>query len=255
MKSSRAITRLASCVATGLTIAAATLSTQAYATIVEFQTSQGSFQVNLFDQQTPTTVANFLGYVERGDYQSTYVHRSVEDFIIQGGGFSFDEQAEPIVTQTPIINEPVFSNVAGTIAMAKVGGKVNSATSQWFFNMSDNSANLDLQNGGFAVFGQVIGEGMKVVNAINALQTCGEIPMVDYSEQQCNQGEDAVRANLVMINDIIVIDNDPNSAIDLTPVENTLIDEVEPDSDSDSGAAWWFAPLALLVALRRRTAR
>ncbi|WP_105264677.1 peptidylprolyl isomerase [Pseudoalteromonas sp. T1lg76] len=255
MKASRAATPLATSVATGLTIAAATLATQAHATIVEFQTSQGSFQVNLFDQKTPTTVANFLGYVERGDYQSTYVHRSVEDFIIQGGAYSFDGQAEAIETQAPIINEPVFSNVAGTIAMAKVGGKVNSATSQWFFNIADNSANLDLQNGGFTVFGQVIGEGMKVVNAINALQTCGEIPMLDYSAEQCSQGEDAVRANLVMINDIVVIDNDPNSAIDLTPVENTLIDEVEPQSDSDSGAAWWFAPLALLVALRRRTVR
>ncbi|MBS3797756.1 peptidylprolyl isomerase [Pseudoalteromonas sp. BDTF-M6] len=241
--------------ASGIALAAATLATQAHATIVEFQTSQGSFQVNLFDQQTPTTVANFLGYVERGDYQSSYIHRSVEDFIIQGGAYTFDEQAEVIETQAPIINEPVYSNVAGTIAMAKRGGYVNSATSQWFFNISDNSANLDLQNGGFTVFGQVIGEGMTVVKAINALQTCGEIPMVDYSTEQCSQGDDAVRANLVMINDIIVIDNDPNSAIDLTPVENTLIDEVEPDSDSDSGAAWWFAPLALLVALRRRTKR
>ena len=62
---------------------------------------------------------------------------------------------DPITTKPAVINEPVYSNVKGTIAMAKQGGNENSATSQWFFNMSDNSQNLDLQNGGFTVFGQI----------------------------------------------------------------------------------------------------
>jgi hypothetical protein len=65
----------------------------------------------------------------------------------------------------------VFSNTAGTIAMAKVDGDPNSATSQWFFNVGDNSANLDFQNGGFTVFGYVLGDGMDVINAFSALPT------------------------------------------------------------------------------------
>jgi peptidyl-prolyl cis-trans isomerase A (cyclophilin A) len=80
-------------------------------------------------------------------------------------------QALPIATYPAIPNEPVFSNTAGTIAMAKVDGDPNSATSQWFFNVGDNSANLDFQNGGFTVFGSVLGDGMNVINALSALPT------------------------------------------------------------------------------------
>ncbi|MFY8275230.1 peptidylprolyl isomerase [Pseudoalteromonas sp. SSDWG2] len=245
-----------------LTIAGAMLATNAHATIVEFQTSQGSFQVNLFDQQTPKTVENFLGYVGRGDYRSTIVHRSVAKFVVQGGAFTFDESIDVIDIQNAVVNEPVYSNVTGTIAMAKQAGNVNSATSQWFFNTRDNSANLDLQNGGFTVFGQVIGDGMDVVNKINALATCSglpalnyldSVPTVNYSADECSQGSDITSANLVTINDVIIIDEDPNSAVTLSPVENTLIDDVN-SSDSSSGSAWWLAPFALLVALRRKVA-
>lgn len=230
----------------------AVYSFNTHATIVEFQTSQGSFQVNLFDQNTPKTVENFLGYVSRGDYRSSYVHRSQENFIIQGGAYTFDGEAEIIPTQAAVRNEPVYSNVAGTIAMAKRGGDVNSATSQWFFNVADNSANLDLQNGGFTVFGQVIGDGMTVVKKINEMYTCSDVPVSGYDADDCAQGLDVTSANLVMINDVVVIDDDPNSAINLTPVENTLIDQVEDSDDSSSGAAWWLAPLALLIALRKK---
>ncbi|MCG7569343.1 peptidylprolyl isomerase [Pseudoalteromonas ruthenica] len=236
----------------GLVAAGLTLAQPVHATIVEMQTSQGSIQINLFDQHTPKTVANFLGYVERGDYQFSYLHRSEQDFIVQGGGFIYDGGAVAIESQGTVDNEPVLSNVAGTIAMAKRSGNANSASSQWFFNVADNSSNLDLQNGGFTVFGQVIGEGMEVVKAINALPTCSSTPVVDYSTDECQQGAELTANNLVIVNDVIVIDDDPNSAANLTPVENTLIDEpVEPGDDSSSGAFWWLLPLSLLIRWRR----
>ena len=143
-------------------------------TIVRFTISGLSFDVQLTDEDTPQTVANFLRYVNEDLYDGTVIHRSIPGFIWQGGGFGLGGdpvQALPIATYPAIPNEPVFSNTAGTIAMAKVDGDPNSATSQWFFNVGDNSANLDFQNGGFTVFGSVLGDGMNVINAFSALPT------------------------------------------------------------------------------------
>ena len=74
--------------------------------------------------------------------------------------------------------------------MAKLGSSVNSATDQWFFNLANNASNLDLQNGGFTVFGQVIGDGMTVIEKIAQLKLCNAgslegIPMVVDEGQQC----------------------------------------------------------------------
>jgi peptidyl-prolyl cis-trans isomerase A (cyclophilin A) len=143
-------------------------------TIVKFTISGVSFDVQLTDEDTPQTVANFLRYVNEDRYDGTVIHRSIPGFIWQGGGFGLGGdplQALPIATYPAIVNEPVFSNTAGTIAMAKLPGDPNSATSEWFFNVGDNSANLDFQNGGFTVFGYVLGDGMNVVNALSALPT------------------------------------------------------------------------------------
>ena len=237
-------------------VCAATFLGSANATIVEFQTSHGSFQVNLFDQATPKTVENFLGYVERQDYNNSYFHRSVSDFIVQGGGVTYDDEPTPIETQPAIENEPVYSNVTGTIAMAKVSGNPDSATSQWFFNVADNSANLDLQNGGFTVFGQVMGEGMEVINTINALPTCSGIPLDNYSTDECEQGVNPTEVNLVMVNSIIVIDDTPNTAANLNPVENTLIDdnitEPTPEGESSSGSLAWLLALFGAALLGRK---
>ena len=148
----------------------------AAATTVRLQTSKGNIDVQLYDTAAPLTVANFLKYVTSGAYANSFIHRNVPGFIIQGGGFSFDPQAalvKAVPASLPVKNEfsASRSNVRGTIAMAKLGGNPDSATNQWFFNLANNAANLDNQNGGFTVFGQVTPDGMKVVDAIAALKT------------------------------------------------------------------------------------
>ncbi len=145
-------------------------TTGSASTIVSMQTSLGLIDIQLFDQTAPNTVANFLNYVNSGAYDNTFIHRSIPGFVIQGGGYSWGSTSYThIMTNPPVVNEFGASNLRGTIAMAKVAGNPNSATSEWFFNLANNSG-LDSDNGGFTVFGQVIGNGMQVVDAIAALQ-------------------------------------------------------------------------------------
>ena len=97
--------------------------------------------------------------------------------MIQGGGYFFDHEAYgSIVRDDPIRNEfsPERSNLRGTIAMAKASGDPDSATSEWFFNLSDRNDQLDDTNGGFTVFGEVIGDGMEVVDPI--APRSGDVP-------------------------------------------------------------------------------
>ena len=145
----------------------------------------GTTELLLFDQPgvgAPITVQNFIGYVERNDYLDSIIHRSVPGFIIQGGGFAIDGigtatgngllETVTVITGPAIQNEFSLdrSNLRGTIAMAKIGGDPDSATSQWFFNLADNSTNLDNQNGGFTVFGQTLSEAdLAPLDAIAAL--------------------------------------------------------------------------------------
>lgn len=118
--------------------------------------------LELFDSEKPVTVGNFLRLVEANAYTNMFFHRLVPEFVIQGGGFfrSPSNTVENVPNFGTITNEfsvgPLRSNVAGTIAMAKVGGDADSATSQFFINLADNSGNLDHQNGGYTVFGRVI---------------------------------------------------------------------------------------------------
>ncbi len=140
--------------------------------VYQFQGTMGTFNVHLFENQTPVTAANFRAYADAGDWTNTFIHRSAPGFVIQGGGFAFaNGQFGDVNEGDPIINEPGISNTRGTIAMAKLGGDPDSATNQWFFNLADNSENLDNQNGGFTVFAEVLGSGMDVIDAIAALPT------------------------------------------------------------------------------------
>jgi peptidyl-prolyl cis-trans isomerase A (cyclophilin A) len=140
-------------------------------TIVRVSTSLGDYSIELFDETAPLTVANFLGYVQRDDYNGTYLHRVVDNFVVQGGAYRFKLFEGPIdIPVGPaVVNEFGASNTRGTVAMAKIDGDPDSATNQWFVNLIDNSANLDTNNGGFTVFGTVLGDGMQVLDAIDAL--------------------------------------------------------------------------------------
>ena len=237
-----------------LAIAAFILPHKSEATVVEFQTVLGNFEVNLYDNATPITVANFLDYVNNGAYSSSIVHRSVPDFIVQGGGFRFDLSwpATSIPANAAITNEPEFSNLRGTIAMAKTS-QPDSATTQWFFNLADNSANLDIQNEGFTAFGEVVGNGMEVVDAIAALQRFNFGSPFNELPLRSNNGGNPDETNLVIVTAVIVTDTtvDSAGAAGLNPTPNTLINQppVTPPAPSDGGGGGGGGAIGLLTLL------
>jgi len=140
--------------------------------VVLIDTSEGPIKVELFVNQAPITVKNFLGYVDDKFYDGTIFHRVIEGFMIQGGGM--EPGLKEKKTKAPIKNESSngISNVRGTIAMARTGDP-NSATSQFYINHGDNGESLDKSPrnpGGYCVFGKVI-DGMKVVDKIAGVRT------------------------------------------------------------------------------------
>ena len=143
--------------------------------MVRVHTVVGPIDIELFDSAAPLTVANFLNYVNGGAYSSSFIHRSIPGFVIQGGGYkwvSATSSVAAVPAGPPVMNEfsPSRSNVRGTVAMAKIPDDPNSATTQWFVNLANNSGDLDTQNGGFTVFGRVTSNTMPTVDAIAALQ-------------------------------------------------------------------------------------
>jgi len=163
-------------------------------TVVRFSISTGgtifgNVDVELFDQEKPETVKNFLLYVYSGAYSKVVLHRLATNstigtnFVIQGGQFAVTNSAStnaavssvPVQNYGPITNEygvgPELHNNFGTLAMARVGGQTNSADSQFFFNLGSNT-NLDSVDGGFTVFGHVVntagpGSGTNILNYFN----------------------------------------------------------------------------------------
>jgi cyclophilin family peptidyl-prolyl cis-trans isomerase len=152
--------------------------------VVVMETSMGTIKIELFQDKAPITVKNFLSYVDDKFYDNTVFHRVIPDFMIQGGGFEkgvkdvkSDEEflAKEKKTKAPIKNEAGngVSNERGTIAMArKPDPDSDSATSQFFINVVDNSRKLDRTKGsaGYCVFGKVT-EGMDVVDKIKNVAT------------------------------------------------------------------------------------
>jgi cyclophilin family peptidyl-prolyl cis-trans isomerase len=190
--------------------------------VVQYDTVLGKFDVELRPDVAPNHVANFLSYVGNGRYSNSFFHRS-SSFdggavsIVQGGGYYIaSDGIKPVPTDAPIGLEYNLPNARGTLAAARTSD-VNSATSQWYFNVRDNTSTLGPGNGGgYTVFGRVLGSGMSVVDAIAALPRVAvgdgqtvvypELPVRNYS------GGNVSTSNLVVVNSITPASFFPNSS-------------------------------------------
>lgn len=138
-------------------------------TMVTMKTSKGDIQIELFPEQAPISVENFLQYVDDGFYDGTVFHRVVPGFVIQGGGMTSNGSEKD--NRQPIKNEADngLKNDRSTLSMARTN-VVDSATSQFFVNLVDNDfLNHGSRDFGYAVFGRVT-EGMDVVDAIGEVE-------------------------------------------------------------------------------------
>jgi len=164
---------------------------------VRIETSMGNVVLQLDRFRAKITVDNFLGYVARGQYDKTLVHRIEDAYLIQAGGFMTNyTEIEP---DTPVFNESGngLKNKYGTIAMAKQLSDAHSATSQFFINLNDNT-NLDPgRSWGYAVFGEVI-EGEEVLEAISEVE-------VGYSEEL---GYPTVPKKMITILRVVILNED-----------------------------------------------
>ena len=205
-----------------------------YEDAVCVDTNAGEFCMQLLSDIAPITVENFLTYINSGRYDDTIVHRSVPGFVIQGGGYMANPLGASINKDDAIQNEFNRSNLRGTVAMARLGGVVNSATSEWFINLANNSQ-LDTVDGGFTVFGQIV-LGMEIVDAIAGLpisnqQTTlgsafGELPLTDQDNDGVGS-DDVVLVNRIYVTDVIAdednaVDDDSGPDVETTAEYSTL---------------------------------
>jgi cyclophilin family peptidyl-prolyl cis-trans isomerase len=172
--------------------------------VVRFRISHGgvpvgNLDIELYDSEKPVTVSNFLAYVQRRKYDNTILHRCDPGFILQGGLWripspeflgSFQSMSR-VAAFPPITNEFLvgqrYNNTARTIAMARVGTDLNSARSEWFFNLVNNSPNLDTNSGGYVVFGRAT-NGLEVLDYFNSLSDSANIVNMTNASYQavCN---------------------------------------------------------------------
>ena len=140
---------------------------------VTIATTVGQMTLELDADNAPKTVENFLAYATSGFYDGTIFHRVINNFMIQGGGFTTDMEQKP--TQAPVDNEANngLKNERGTIAMARTQDP-HSATAQFFINVQDNDflnhTGENMQGWGYTVFGKVT-QGEEVLDKIRCVQT------------------------------------------------------------------------------------
>ncbi len=192
---------------------------------VRFETSAGNLDVTLFDKLAPRTVANFFNYALTHRYDNTIFHRHSDPTqpgtsgleVLQGGGFAFKtspSRLEHIAVDPTVQNEFHKANTPFTLAMAKLSGDPNSASSEFFFNVTDNTQILDSRNnGGFTVFGQ-IADAASVNTFQQLLQlprrneggAFNTIPLNNYFGT--NFPTDTTAANYALIKDVKVLKRD-----------------------------------------------
>jgi cyclophilin family peptidyl-prolyl cis-trans isomerase len=165
-------------------------------TVVRFEittegTNFGTIDLELFAYEKPTTVQNFMRYVDSGVYSNLVIHRVSSNFVMHAGhvrvldptsvepfrGYSLGTNFGIITNESKVRTQ--YSNVYGTIGMARIPGQTNSASSDWFINLANNST-LDSVDGGFAVFGRVIGMGgaNEGTNILNYFRNVPEVASV-----------------------------------------------------------------------------
>ena len=181
--------------------------------VVRMATVLGNIDVEVLTTETPLNAANFLNYVNSGEYNGTFIHRSVSGFVIQGGGYYVTSSGEVphIAVNAAVTGEHVRSNTVGTLALALSTGP-DTGTSEWFFNLADNTQLDGTDDGGpFTVFARVIEGDMTTVNDIAALPVVdlstalnnaalNTVPVVNYTS-----GNGVSPSNLVYLNDAVVI--------------------------------------------------
>jgi cyclophilin family peptidyl-prolyl cis-trans isomerase len=197
-------------------------------TKVTLDTNFGSIPLELYDDLTPQTVENFLKYVESDRYNNVLFHRLEPGFVLQGGGYTSTGAEVEDFGNVPNEFDASHPNVMGTVAMAKVGGDPDSATSQFFFNLADNRANLDNQNGGFTTFAEAL--DMTTVNNIAALPTSnqggafnalpadasGTVPMITNATLMPKTAFTVISSNPGILNASVA----PDGTLTMTPVSS-----------------------------------
>jgi uncharacterized protein (TIGR03437 family) len=177
---------------------------------VRFKTNLGDIDVLMLRGSAPLHVENFLGYVRRGDFNNTIIHRAASfggatASIVQGGGFNTSLNA--ISSGSSVRLEYREANSRGTLAAARTSNP-NSATNQWYFNVTNNSTTLGPNNDGFGytVFGRIVGTaGLGVLDRMAAIRTYNlggnfsEIPLQNYSSG--NPGA----SNFLIVNSIEIL--------------------------------------------------
>ncbi len=152
------------------------------AKIVVIETNMGTIEIELDQKNSAATTENFLKYVNEGFYDGTIFHRVINNFMIQGGGFTRDMKEKDTREPIKLESNNGLKNNKYTVAMARTNDP-NSATSQFFINVEDNSF-LDYNKGnpGYAVFGKVI-SGQETIDKIKKVKTGNKGPFQDWPVQ------------------------------------------------------------------------
>ena len=185
--------------------------------VARFSTIYGDMDVRLYNQAAPITYANFVSYANKGEWDGTFVHRSVQDDykILQGGGYRIrNNQFQNITAQAPIKNEsnPALPHLRGTIAMARTSA-LDSATSEWFFNNQTNSVFDPLK---YAVFGKAANSAsLKVMDKMGSLgifdasailgASLNELPVTDLAAVKKRSPASLLITDLVTINRVAML--------------------------------------------------